>query len=51
MLVVTGAAYVAGKEILGIYSDIKDLQIERRKIEYNNARLGRVNNNGFIYKR
>ena len=39
-----GAGYVAGKEILGIYTDIKDLQIERRKIEYNNARLGRVVN-------
>lgn len=39
-----GAGYVAGKEILGIYSSIKDLQIERRKIEYNNARLGRVVN-------
>ena len=39
-----GVGYTAGKEILGFYGEIKDLQIERRKLDYNKERLGRVVN-------
>lgn len=39
-----GLGYVAGKEIIGAYTNFVDMEIEKRKIIYNNMRVGRVVN-------